>query len=63
VFGCTNTRSGDLAACASGEAITTPTSEDIVLKLIELIAHIAARFHSSERFWDDDLDVHDPLAS
>lgn len=58
-----NTRSGDLGACASGEAISTPTSEDIVLNLIEVIAHIAARFYSSERFWDDDLDVHDPLAS
>jgi hypothetical protein len=58
-----NTRSGDLGACASGEAISTPTWEGIVLKLIEVIAHIAARFYSSERFWDDDLDVHDPLAS
>jgi hypothetical protein len=34
-----------------------------VLKLIEVIAHIAAHFRLSKRFWDDDLDVHDPLAS
>lgn len=34
-----------------------------MLKLIALIAHIAGFFHSSEHFWDEDLDVHDPLAS
>jgi len=55
-----NTRSGDLGVPASGEAISTPTSEDTVLRLVVRIARL---FCPLDDFWDDELDVHDPLAS
>jgi hypothetical protein len=42
------------------EETISPTSEDTVLKLIVRIARL---FYAPDDFWDDELDVHDPLAS